>query len=183
MNRKEFDNKSVKEQLDYINKKLLEGVTLTNICKNIGIGRTTIRDRFKKNGYEYNSNKKLYTSIVEIIELKSSDKVISHESSNKVVETDIVDFKDLKDVLYNFNEMNIKLNEVYNWYESQSSNKVVETNKLEIEDFKGNIVTRSYKVYEDVQKEFVAFCEANKKYRVQDIISQALKDFIDKYNK
>ncbi|HFQ6533930.1 hypothetical protein [Clostridioides difficile] len=183
MNRSEFDNKDVKEQLDYINKKLLEGITLTNICKEIGIGRTTIRNRFKKNGYEYNSSQKLYTSIVEIIELKSSDKVVQKESSNKVVEADNGNFNDLKDILYNFNEMSTKLNEVYNWYESQSSNKIVRTNKLEIEDFQGNVVTRSYKVYESIQQEFVAFCETNKKYRVQDIISQALKDFMDKYNK
>ncbi len=48
--------------------------------------------------------------------------------------------------------MNNKLNEVYSWYESQSSNKVVGADKLNIDDFKGNIVVRSYKVYEDIQK-------------------------------
>ncbi|NJB05094.1 hypothetical protein GSQ22_04445, partial [Clostridioides difficile] len=88
---------------------------------------------------------------------------------------------DFNNILSKFNDMNNKLNEVYIWYESQSSNKVVGADKLKINDFKGNTVTRSYKVYEDIQKEFAAFCEANKKYRVQDIISQALKDFMDKY--
>ncbi|MCC0705232.1 hypothetical protein IC213_19430 [Clostridioides sp. ES-S-0049-02] len=181
MDRYTFDNLPIKEQIQYINNKLLEGSTLTNTCKDIGIGRTTIRNRFKQHGYEFNQAKKLYISIVEVVELESSLKVVMQESSNKVVETDTNNINNLKDILYNFNEMNTKLNEVYSWYESQSSNKVVGADKLNIDDFEGNIVTRSYKVYEDIQKEFVAFCEANKKYRVQDIISQALKDFMDKY--
>ncbi|HFL2404841.1 TPA: hypothetical protein ACG3PH_003765 [Clostridioides difficile] len=181
MDRYTFDNLPIKEQIKYINNKLLEGYTLTHICKDINIGRTTIRDRFKKNGYEYNSYQKSYTSIVEIIELGSSSKVVTQESSNKVVVADTDNINNLKDILYNFNEMNTKLNKVYKWYESQSSNKVVEADKLNIDDFKGNIVTRSYKVYEDIQKEFVAFCEANKKFRVQDIISQAIREFMDKY--
>ncbi|MCC0785150.1 hypothetical protein IR152_19400 [Clostridioides sp. ES-S-0108-01] len=181
MDRYTFDNLHINEQIQYINNKLLEGNTLTNTCKDIGIGRTTIRNRFKQHGYEFNQAKKLYISIVEVVELESSSKVVMQESSNKVVGADTNNINNLRDILYNFNEMNTKLNEVYSWYESQSSNKVVGANKLNIDDFKGNIVTRSYKVYEDIQKEFVIFCEANKKYRVQDIISQALKDFMDKY--
>ncbi|HBG4973707.1 TPA: hypothetical protein KQF34_003532 [Clostridioides difficile] len=182
MDRYTFDNLPILEQIQYINNKLLKGNTLTNICKDISIGRTTIRNRFKQHGYEFNPAQKLYISIVEVVELESSSKVVIQESSNKVVVADTDNTNDLKDILYNFNEMNTKLNEVYKWYESQSSNKVVVAGKLNIDDFKGNIVTRSYKVYENVQKEFVAFCEANKKYRVQDIVSQALKDFMDKYN-
>ena len=52
MNKTEFNNLDVLEQIEYINKNLLEGNTLTNVCKNIGIGRSTIRDRFKKVSYE-----------------------------------------------------------------------------------------------------------------------------------
>ncbi|MEG2789275.1 MAG: hypothetical protein RR942_15790 [Romboutsia sp.] len=43
MNRIEFDNLKTTGQVEYINKKLNEGDTITNICKKIGIGRTTIR--------------------------------------------------------------------------------------------------------------------------------------------
>ncbi|MDV9712530.1 hypothetical protein RHG40_20575, partial [Clostridioides difficile] len=121
---------------------------------------------------------KIYESIVEII---STENIKKQDSSNKVVVADADNHLGLKDILSNFNEMDIKLNEVYSWYKSQSSLKVVEADKLKINDFKGDTVTRSYKIYEDVQKDFVAFCEANKKYKVQDIISQALFEFIEKY--
>ncbi|MCC0713526.1 hypothetical protein IC217_21645, partial [Clostridioides sp. ES-W-0017-02] len=70
---------------------------------------------------------------------------------------------------------------VYSWYKSQSSSKVVVADELKINNFKGDTVTRSYKIYEEIQKEVVAFCEANKKYKGQDIISQALFEFIEKY--
>lgn len=180
MDRYTFDNLPIKEQIQYINNKLLEGNTLTNTCKDIGIGRTTIRNRFKQHGYEFNQAKKLYISIVEVIELESSSKVVTGDTSNDNTLVDATNI-DFNNILSKFNDMNNKLNEVYSWYELQSSNKVVGADKLNIDDFTGDIVVRSYKVYEDIQKEFVAFCEANKKYRVQDIISQALKDFMDKY--
>ncbi|MDX5760297.1 hypothetical protein SIK68_18945 [Clostridioides difficile] len=175
-----FDNLSIPQQIEYINKQLLNNNTLTNICKNIGIGRTTIRDRFKRFGYEFDPKQKLYISIIEIVKLESSSKVVEGDTSNDNTLVDATNI-DVNNILSKFNDMNNKLSEVYRGYESQSRNKVVGADKLKINDFKGNTVTRSYKVYEDIQKEFVAFCEANKKYRVQDIISQALKDFMDKY--
>ncbi|HDF2670722.1 hypothetical protein [Clostridioides difficile] len=178
MDRNTFDSLSSQDQINYINNQLLQGHTITNICKIIGIGRTTIRDRFKKVGYEYNQKTKIYESIVEII---STENIKKQDSSNKVVVADADNHLGLKNILSNFNEMDIKLNEVYSWYKSQSSSKVVEADKLKINDFKGDTVTRSYKIYEDVQKDFVAFCEVNKKYKVQDIVSQALFEFIEKY--
>lgn len=75
-----------------------------------------------------------------------------------------------------------KLNEMYEWYKLESSKKVVATESLKIDDFKGDIVVRSYKLYETIQKDFTDFCKANNKYKVQDILSQAIKEFLEKYN-
>ena len=191
MNKTEFNNLDVLEQIEYINKNLLEGNTLTNVCKNIGIGRSTIRDRFKKVSYEYNKNINQYESIVEIIEaetvapaganepIKENIKPVIQQSSNKVVRTDN---EILTSLINNYDDMNNKLNEMYNWYKLQSSNKVVQTEKFKVDDFEGDIVVRSYKLYEPIQREFLEFCKKNNKYKVQDILSQALKEFLDKYN-
>lgn len=191
MNKTEFNNLDVLEQIEYINKSLLEGNTLTNVCKNIGIGRSTIRDRFKKVSYEYNKATNQYESIVEIIEaetvapaganepIKEDIKPVTQQSSNKVVRTDN---EILTSLINNYDDMNNKLNEMYNWYKLQSSNKVVQTEKFKVDDFEGDIVVRSYKLYEPIQREFLEFCKKNNKYKVQDILSQALKEFLDKYN-
>lgn len=192
MNKMEFNNLELMEQIDYINKSLLEGNTLTNVCKSIGIGRSTIRDRFKKVSYEYNKTINQYESIIEIIEaiepiiptgvnesIKEDITPAIQESSNLVVGTD----NDiLTSLINNYDDMNNKLNEMYNWYKLQSSNEVVQTEKFKVEDFEGDIVVRSYKLYEPIQREFLNFCKRNNKYKVQDILSQALKEFLDKYN-
>ena len=184
MNRTDFDVLGELEQIKYINKSLLEGYTLTGICNYIGIGRSTIRDRFKKVGYEYNKTINQYETIVEVIEaepepIKEAIDPVIQESSNKVVGTDS---DILTTIINNYDDNMNKLNEMYNWYKLQSSNKVVETEKLKIDDFEGDIVVRSYKLYESIQKEFTEFCKINNKYKVQDILSQALKEFLDKYN-
>ena len=191
MNKTEFNSLEVLEQIEYINKSLLEGNTLTNICKSIGIGRSTIRDRFKKVSYEYNKAINQYESIVEIVEaetiapagankpIKEDIKPFVQESSNLVVGTDN---EILTSLINNYDDMNNKLNEMYDWYKLQSSNKVVQTEKFKVDDFEGDIVVRSYKLYEPIQREFLEFCKKNNKYKVQDILSQALKEFLDKYN-
>lgn len=195
MNKTEFNNLEVLEQIEYINKSLLEGNTLTNICKSIGIGRSTIRDRFKKVSYEYNKSINQYESIVEIIEaetiapagankpIKEDIKPFVQESSNLVVGTELYKNNEiLINMINNYDDNLSKLNELYDWYKLQSSNKVVQTEKFKVDDFEGDIVVRSYKLYEPIQREFLEFCKKNNKYKVQDILSQALKEFLDKYN-
>ena len=188
MNKKEFDKLEVLEQIEYINKSLLEGYTLTSISSYIGIGRSTIGGRFKKVGYKYNKHINQYESIIEVIEaepvevkepIREAIEPVIQESSNLVVGTD----SDILTTIINNYEDNMnKLNEMYNWYKLQSSNKVVQTEKFKVDDFEGDIVVRSYKLYEPIQKDFLEFCKRNNKYKVQDILSQALKEFLDKYN-
>ena len=192
MNKTEFNNLDVMEQIKYINSQLIEGNTLTNVCKSIGIGRSTIRDRFKKVSYEYNKTTNQYESIIEIVEaiepalnagknepIKEDITPVIQQSSNLVVGTDN---EILASLINNYDDMNNKLNEMYNWYKLQSSNKVVQTEKFKVDDFEGDIVVRSYKLYEPIQREFLEFCKRNNKYKVQDILSQFIKEGLEKYN-
>lgn len=187
------------EQIHFINEKLKEGYSLSRLDKeNIISSRKTISNRFKKIGYELNKDTNQYESIISIVEgdksedkepiLESSNKVVQgnesknkesiSKSSNKVVRGDQANNKLLEEIILNYADMNDKLEEVYNWY-LKSSDKVV-SDDLKIHDFKGEVVTRSYKIYEPIQKEFAEYCSSSK-YRVQDLISQALKEFLEKY--
>ena len=191
MNKTEFNNLEVMEQIEYINNQLMEGNTLTKLSKSIGIARSTISERFEKVGYKYNGDVKQYESIIEIIEvietevaaganmpIKEYVKPVIQQSSNLVVGTDN---EILTSLINNYDDMNNKLNEMYNWYILQSSNKVVEAEKFKVDDFEGDIVVRSYKLYEPIQKEFLEFCKKNNKYKVQDILSQFIKEGLEKY--
>ena len=76
------------EQINFINKKLKEGYSLSKLdTENIISSRKTISNRFKKIGYELNKNTNQYESIIEVVEGdKSKDKAPVLESSNKVVQ-------------------------------------------------------------------------------------------------
>ncbi|EGT5475385.1 TPA: DUF5320 domain-containing protein [Clostridioides difficile] len=65
MGKEEFNKLKVKDQVEYINKKL-ENKTLTEVCKDIKISRSTVRERFLKRGYLFdkNNNKYVYDSDV-----------------------------------------------------------------------------------------------------------------------
>ena len=187
MNRTDFDVLEVLEQIKYINKSLLGGYTVTGICNHIGIGRSTIRDRFEKVGYKYNKTINQYETIVEVIEaepvevkepIREAIEPVIQESSNLVVETDS---DILTTIINNYDDNMNKLNEMYNWYKLQSSNKIVQTEKFKVDDFEGEIVVRSYKLYEPIQKDFLEFCKRNNKYKVQDILCQFIKEGLEKY--
>ena len=55
MGKEEFNKLKVKDQVEYINQKL-DKKSLTEICKDINISRTTVRKRFLKQGYVFNKN-------------------------------------------------------------------------------------------------------------------------------
>lgn len=184
MNRAEFDKLDIMQQVEYINRMLLEGDTVTNVCKSIGIGRSTVRDRFKRCGYEYDKTSNNYQSIVEVvacpkevIPIDTEDYI--QESSGQVVEASPINAKELFE---KYNTMNTKLEEMYNWYKLQSSRDVVATEQLRIDDFEGAVVTRSYKLYANIQQDFADFCKKNNKYKVQDLLCQFIKEGLEKYN-
>ena len=199
MNKTEFNSLDVMEQIEYINNQLIEGNSLTGLSKNIGLARSTISKRFEKIGYKYNQTINQYESIIEIIEdiepvipagasepIKEDITPVIQESSNLVVGTDNEILKSLisnyNDINNKYNDIDSKVNELYNWYILQSSNKVVEAKKFKVEDFEGDIVVRSYKLYGPIQREFLEFCKRNNKYKVQDILSQFIKEGLEKYN-
>lgn len=184
MNKDIFNELDILEQIDFINKKLKEGYSLSKLDnENIISSRKTISNRFKKVGYELNKESNQYENTIEIVKPEVKEIITTstqkQESSNIVVLGDQVNNKALEQLILNYTDMNDKLNEVYKWYQESSNNVVIE-DKLEIDDFEGNVVVRSYKLYEPIQKEFAEFCSSSK-FRVQDILSQALKEFLEKY--
>lgn len=184
MNKDIFNELDILEQIDFINKKLKEGYSLSKLDnENIISSRKTISNRFKKVGYELNKESNQYENIIEIVKSEEKEVITTNtqkqESSNLVVRGDQVNNKALEQLILNYADMSNKLDEVYDWYQ-ESSNNVVINNDLKINDFEGEVVVRSYKLYEPIQKEFAEYC-ASSKYRVQDIVSQAFKEFLEKY--
>ena len=83
MDKEQFNSLEIIEQINYINNKLSEGNTLTKLSKEIGIGRSTITDRFNKVGYKYNNEVKQYQCYVEIVEQESVNNVVGTDNQSK----------------------------------------------------------------------------------------------------
>jgi len=69
------------------------------------------------------------------------------------------------------------------YYKTRIKN-VIEVPKIEINKKKlsSPVITRSFRIYETVLKDFVKFAEKNNQYSMQDLLSQAIIEFTEKYH-
>ena len=158
MNKEEFNKLNVKDQIEYINQEI-ENKTLTDVCKKIKISRSTIRERFLKQGYIFNKSENKY--------------IYSSESNNRVQKENKYN-NNTKVLEEKINILESKIEAI----ESKLNNRYKENNDIEVKKFEGKTVSRCYRVYEDIQKEFSKFCKANSNYKVQDILSMAIYEYM-----
>ena len=156
MGKEEFNKLKVKDQVEYINQKL-ENQTLTDVCKEIQISRSTVRERFLKQGYVFNKNNNKY--ILSSEENNEAQKENKCENNTKVLEEKI-------------QALESKIEAIENKLNNNSS-------ELNIKKFEGKTVSRCYRLYEEVQKDFSKFCKENSNYKVQDILSMALYEYME----
>ena len=158
MGKDEFNKLNLKDQVEFINKNL-DSKTLTEICKEIKISRSTIRERFLKQGYIFDKSQNKY--------------IYSSEANNKAQKENKCNNNT------NALEEKIKaLESKIEAIESKLNDKDKEFNSIEIKKFDGKTVSRCYRIYEDIQKEFSKFCKENSNYKVQDILSTALYEYM-----
>lgn len=88
-------------------------------------------------------------------------------------------FKALEEML----DMKSKMAEVIDWYEKKHKN-VIEIPELKInaKALHGNLILKTFKLYESAVKKMADFVEKHSQYKQQDIISQALIEFAERYH-
>ena len=201
----EFIELDIEKKIQYLNDRLSQGQTVIRIREDLGIGEKTLQKIMKKNGYKYNQKERLYKKSTDVENIvssseKSLDKEIYKSSipverhtngSNPEVESKIYNSREIVVDKEKFNlmlksykkveQMAEKLDAVYRWYEKEHEVIDVTPQELKIDKFEGEAVSRAYKFYPDIQKDFIEFCDRHKQYKKQDIICQALKEFMEKY--
>ncbi|MGL5711541.1 MAG: hypothetical protein ACRCX2_00860 [Paraclostridium sp.] len=143
-----FNQMLIEEQINYFNKELHGGKKLNEICDELGISYNTVRERFKRNNFTFNRYLKQY----ECVEA-------THMFDNALIEKAL-------------EELAIR---VFNTTED----KIQTTSDL-VCNISGNVVNRSFRVYQSVLDDFTKFCE-NSKFNQYDILSKFIKDGIEKY--
>ena len=159
MLREEFDNMDVFEQIKYINEKLLEQ-SLTKICDSIGISRTTVTKRFRSVDYVFDK----YTNQYQIAdEMKDYDYAIS------VLEAKI-------------NELSEKVT-VLEQERNNNATDIQQVDNSNVRFYKNDTIVRAYRIDDEIYQCFKQYTDENKQYKISDIISTALEDFLIKVNK
>lgn len=179
MDRKAFDSMDISNQIKFINEKLLEHKSLTKVCAAENLRRSTIRDRFKRYGYELiNGQYEMVLTPPEPIEpLKHEEVTNVHKSNTTPVEANDSDILDMIKALQK--EVTTLKEDVKKLKEATPAKSAIKD--IELMSFTGDTANRSFRIDSNVLKDFNTFCKRNKKYKKQDLLSQAIQEFIDKY--
>lgn len=180
MNIEKFNDLPIDKQVEYINREL-EFSSLNKICKSLGVSESTVRDRFKRNNYKRvdkrfvvnttetttNTNKKVLPIEAKIKPVKKVDNL----DSIKLLE------KKIKALERQIEATNKRIDNL-----NTTKTTINTTTYNTINTFEGNEVVRSFRVNEDVQQRFKIYCKANSDYKVSDILSTALEEFLNSRN-
>lgn len=196
MDLNEFMGLSIQDQIQYINNQLDQGLKMDQIRSNIGIGEKKLQRHIKDNNYKYDNKTKRYICNMNMLqepvhsETKPSEavgevkKVIEHKYNMNVLQ-EVLD-PDNQQKLINMLQMYDKLEKMYNWYEIQQlKDKVVDMDPPEIKVNINNdeVLTRSFRIYKNIYDKWNNFCKENSNYKVLDLFSMALDEYIEKYQK
>jgi len=142
--------------------------------------------------------KKEYKSITDVN--KKSKKVSNDKNNTKINEikaekvnepsTEILVYKDnikvnakIQNDLLEIAGLKNKINEMLSWYETKHKNVVeIPELKLSQKHFTGEITVKSFRIYTDIIKKFENFANKHSQYKTQDLVSQALLEFAEKYH-
>jgi len=189
--RAEFINKissnkmPIDQQAEFINS--MGGPTAVE--KEIGLNNATLRSRLKKEGYERNKKSGFY--LLDGNEPAGDNKVAMNnsgqgntivgkvETSNRLVEEPkwqdeaLIFISDnleaLKEMLESHKDRGVGKEPTKVSLSMQSLPEATETTK------------KTYRVNSKVAEQLDSFCKCNKAFRVQDLVSLALQEFIEKY--
>ena len=182
----EFKELDIESKVKYINELLAMGDSVDNIRNDLEIGKNYIANEFKKYSYkldrnlnQYVNTKSIATNVAQVItkpieKPKSIDNTNTNDTKYKALEGQISDLQNQINMINNRLDNAIATNVVT--VDTSIINKDIDSSS------NTDTVNRNYRLYKDIHNEFTMFCKSHKQYKVQDIISSAIKDYLDKHN-
>lgn len=162
-----MDNKKM-NLIEAVNSQLVEGKSISEIEKEFGFGKDTLRKKLRKLNYKYDRKQKLY---VKDTTDNTKNNVINNTNN---IKNNANNKNESRRAITIFNENEIKtLKEMIKIYE----NKKIEIENLDYENSK--VVVRSFRSYEIILDTFASFCKQNE-LNQKDAIATALSDFMKK---
>lgn len=179
MTKEEFNKLDTLKQVEYINNELENNNSVTSVCKSLGIGRSTIRDRFKKINYIYSKelNKYIYNNCNTDVNVGKVDKYVQTTASN----TDgcnIVEISDSTQLQENILNIAKEYDTLIEMLEMYKKNKKILSNNIIIDLDNEETSLTTVRINTDVLKMFNQFCIDHKEFKKVDLLSMAIKEYI-----
>ncbi|MBU5228104.1 hypothetical protein KQI36_15840 [Clostridium senegalense] len=189
----DINSLDINDLVKFINLELNKNknLSLNKLADKCGIKRSTLKSRLHRENYMYNAADRSYKKTIKKQlndkKTKTSEpkntkvNIIPKEkniSSNSTLDISPFTAEDLKELLKMKKDLK---NIIENYNISINDNK---SNNLEIDisKFSKEVSSRLVKVYSNVNSQWIEFCKKHNQYKMQDLYSLALIEFIEKYN-
>lgn len=155
-------------------------ISVNKICNKLQLRQSTVKTQLRNNGYSYNAEQRQYIKNTQ----KNNENIKEIAVTKIEPKTDIIQ-RDNKDIDINkLNEligMIEPLKEVIEQY--NKSKTIVEVNPIELRPKAVTEVKQKlFKIDVNVLEQWDKFIAGHKEYKVQQLISLALEEFINKYS-
>ena len=156
--------------INYINGLLDKGKTVKEIRKILDISEKKFQKEIKELGYKYNQKLKQY----EYITTDDNSMTINIQ-------------QDLKSNIINLANDYDKIQEVLNWFENRSDDssmtEVIEVihQGIKINLPKSETIRTTIRINKATWDKFDKFAQENKEFNKQDLIAQALENYMDSF--
>lgn len=168
MNKEQFKSLDILNQIEYVNKILKEGKTLTAFSEEVGISRKTISKNFSKSGYKYSQSKKQY--IVDNTDVWAGEqkKYYSNitESNIKSTPKQEGNIPVIQNITTNLEISNNQKNSLI--YLIDNADRIKEILDGQNEYYK-NITDSNIEKKEDIVKDIYNFKQAKRDYRAKTL--------------
>ena len=191
MKKDDFEKLNIESQIEYINNKLSEGQTVIRIREDIGIGEKSLQKIIKKAGYKYNQKFKQYEFVGVNTTIKSTTKSTTEATTSSqevvVVENNTIALPEKQEQIMSYLEGNFDIltNIIEKFKSTTGATTETTTDYITIdlvEDKHLNPKPKSIRINEFVYRDWQEFCD-KQPYSKMDLISMALKEYIEKYSK
>ena len=155
-------------------------ISVNKICNKLGMKQSTVKSQLRNYGYSYNAELRQYTKdIQQYNNCKNEVAVTKIEPIKEVIQTynKDIDINSLMELI----SLIEPIKEVIGEY--NKSKTIVEVNQIELRPKAiTEVKQKLFKIDIEVLEQWDKFISKHKEYKVQQLISLALEEFIQKYN-
>ena len=172
-----FLDMDIDSQIEYLNSKLSKGLTVIRIREDLGIGEKALQKIIKEAGYVYNQKSKRYITTTQST-TKPLEVSVVETNTNALLTKEKANTLD-----YINNNINILMDMIEKYKTTTQSTTETTTNYITIDlidDKHLKPKPKSIRINEFIYQEWQEFCN-KQHYSKMDLISMALKEYMEKY--